>query len=647
MSPMKIGDLAELIPASVGKGTIRKQFQNRRLRQWALLAVSGLTVFYQKSFHLPSNVRVAALGLLFPGAGFVACANVAGGISFVLTVLLLPLTLLAWFGAGGLAFPLGLWILSALGAYFAAGESVFEYAGIITGVALAAFIGYFNRFSAKASKAGVFKRETRNQFIATELRDIEASSVKPPPENERELSLDDLRMVQYAIDQARRDHDDWTNFGIIDQFQTSALRYQLYELGYIMGAYQGIYTPNFHGYLSEAHRNIIEKSFTKKVMNFWKWETLWGKFSTNYDPVVEDNIMVTGFLLQAMMLYIANTGDTRYEKPNSMKFHVTDKDIYSHDVHSMDESLVRQWSNSEYCLFPCEPNWIYTPCNFQGMTGQVLYDRVYGTNHLNGVIDKFEQSLDENFTETDGSILPIRSALTGFTIPGLCGALTDCFNALLCRGYLDHIARRMWCIFRHECVRLDSKTGELRFEGLVGADQMDPGTYKHSEYNIYSIVSIVAGEFGDEKLRVAAIDALKKNVGLETTETGAKRLTAAKASLNMNSCMVRGVLLRCEDWKNLVSKGPSKTTLAGPILNEVPYPGVIVAKARSHTSRDLDLVLYPSAAAGSFTFGVERLEPKKTYDIGGKMKLAADKDGKLKFSIPVEGRTAVLIAPVD
>jgi hypothetical protein len=237
-----------------------------------------------------------------------------------------------------------------LGAYFAAGESVFESAGIITGLCLAAFVVYFNRFSSKASKAGAAKREIRNEFLPTELADVEAASVKPPPEGERELALDDLRLVQYAIDQARRGHDDWTNFGIIDQFQTSALRYQLYELGYIMGAYQGIYTPNFHGYLSEAHRNIIEKSFTKKVMNFWKWETLWGKFSTNYDPVIEDNIMVTGFLLQAMMLYIANTGDTRYEKSNSMRFQVTDKDVYGHSIHSMDAAMVKQWNNSDYCV---------------------------------------------------------------------------------------------------------------------------------------------------------------------------------------------------------------------------------------------------------------------------------------------------------
>jgi len=72
--------------------------------------------------------------------------------------------------------------------------------------------------------------------------------------------------------------------------------------------------------------------------------------------------------------------------------------------------------------------------------------------------------------------------------------------------------------------------------------------------SIITIVSIVAGEFGDEKLRLAALDALKKNVGLEATVTGALRLKPEKASHSMNSCMVRGALLRCEDWKNLVSK---------------------------------------------------------------------------------------------
>jgi len=107
-------------------------------------------------------------------------------------------------------------------------------------VGLTAFVLYFNRLSLKASKAGTDKRNTRNQFIQAELAEIEAATIKPPPVGERELALDDLRLVQYAIDQGLREMGDWTGFNVIDQFQTSALGYQLYELGYVIGAYQGI-----------------------------------------------------------------------------------------------------------------------------------------------------------------------------------------------------------------------------------------------------------------------------------------------------------------------------------------------------------------------------------------------------------------------
>jgi hypothetical protein len=33
--------------------------------------------------------------LVFPGAGFIACANITSGLSFILTLVLLPVTLFA------------------------------------------------------------------------------------------------------------------------------------------------------------------------------------------------------------------------------------------------------------------------------------------------------------------------------------------------------------------------------------------------------------------------------------------------------------------------------------------------------------------------------------------------------------------------
>lgn len=450
-------------------------------------------------------------------------------------------------------FPILIWGLGSVGAYYSAGDLLFEHSSWVAVALLVSFFVYFNRLSSKARISASVKRDLRNNFLPEALAEIDSVAVAATNDAARELDLEDLRDMQYVIDMGLKSIDDWEGLDTIDQFQTSARRYKLYEHMYCLGAYQGIYTPNFHGYSKQAFEQVIEKSLTPKVLGFWKWETLWGKFSTNYDPVIKDNIMVTGFLLQGVMLYTANTGDMRYAQPRGLKFRVTDNDVYEYDLQTMSAALLRQWTEDAFCLFPCEPNWIYTPCNLQGMTGQIIYDRVFKTKHAEKLLPLFEKSLTENFTEPDGSILPIRSQLTGFTIPGLCGALSDLVNALLCRGYMDHIAKRMWAIFRHECVRFDDDTGELKLVGLVGADKMDAGNYTSNEFGVVPMLKYVAGEYGDEQVRKAADQLIRNKIGKITTSTGATRM-AMTCSDATNSCNVRGSMLRHEDWKNLISK---------------------------------------------------------------------------------------------
>ncbi|EXJ91486.1 hypothetical protein A1O3_00034 [Capronia epimyces CBS 606.96] len=634
----------ELIPDSASTGKVRQSVQNRTVGWWIVSAIAGLLLFNNNVVHLPPKARAAAVTLVFPGAGYIAAANWPAGLLLLLTYLLLPLCLFAWFGAGGVAFPVALWILSAGGAYVMAGSELFVHAGTVDVIILAAFLLYFNRTSASARIIAINKRRARNTFIPTTLATLDAGAISPAPRDERELGLSELRDVQWAVDQSLLPLDDWSNFNIIDQFQTSALRYQLYEMMFVLGAYQGIYCPNFHGYVNKAYQNIIEKSLTPKVLNFWKWETLWGKFSTDFDPVKKDNIMVTGILLQGIALYIANTGDQRYTKPGSLKFQVTDRQVYEYDIHSLARVLVKQWAEDAYCLFACEPTWIYTPCNLQGLTGMVVYDRVYGTHYAKDLLPRFEESLVTNFTEPDGSILPIRSSLIGFTVPGISGALMDLVNAMLCRGHLDHIARRMWAIFRTENIDYDDETGKLRLKGLGAADIMDPGLYKPNEYCLFPILAYVAGEYGDEKVRKAAIDQCVSGVGKYTTRTGATALKGMSNSIN--SCMARASLLHREDWKRLISEGPSKTTLAGPILDSAPYPGVLVARAYSRTSKDLDLVLYPSCASGKFELGLKRLQPGVVYRFAERS-VVADTEGEAKIDVYVDGRTVLKIEPME
>lgn len=166
-----------------------------------------------------------------------------------------------------------IWVLSIPGAYFTTGKTVFEYSGFVALALLVSFFGYFNRISSASRAKAAAKRENRNAFILKSLADVQSIALKSPADEDRELSLEDLRDVQYLIDVGLKAIDNYEDFTIIDQFQTSSIRYQLYEMMYCLGAYQGIYAPNMHGYVNESFRNTIEKSLTTKVLGFWKWES--------------------------------------------------------------------------------------------------------------------------------------------------------------------------------------------------------------------------------------------------------------------------------------------------------------------------------------------------------------------------------------
>lgn len=124
-------------------------------------------------------------------------------------------------------------------------------------------------------------------------------------------------------------------------------------------------------------RNAIEKSLTRKVMNFWKWESLWGNFTTvklpftpelaihadiaqNWDPIMKDNIMVTGYMVLACGLYQSCTGDDRYTKDGSLVYQVTNRRKYQHSIHTMNKALHENWKNSKHLLYPCEVRFLGT-----------------------------------------------------------------------------------------------------------------------------------------------------------------------------------------------------------------------------------------------------------------------------------------------
>ena len=77
-------------------------------------------------------------------------------------------------------------------------------------------------------------------------------------------------------------------------------------------------------------------------------------------------------------------------------------------------------------------------CNsLLGYASLVISDRILGRNDVEKIRPRFEKALEEEFTERDGTMLPIRSELTGMTVRPLAFARISEFPTNICFRFQD------------------------------------------------------------------------------------------------------------------------------------------------------------------------------------------------------------------
>ena len=630
------------VPATAGIAQVRIR---RTIAGYVLLCILGMLPTLMGA---SPTLQALGWGLWLPGAGFLSI----GGwwlLAVPLVAALFLLSLFLWFGSGNIVAPVLVWALSAGGAGWAA-HATSPWAPVTVPGCVAAIGIALWRAHVRRTQGMLLRREQRLASLPPVIEEVSRRmAVKPAAlVSKREMSREDLAAVRYLLERGLQPVDSFVGLTRIEQFQPAALRYQLFDLQYSLAMAQCVYTPNFDGYLSQAQRNLIDKVRLPEVWGYWKWESLWGRLTTDFDPVVKDNIMLTGFYLMSLGLYASNTGDLRYETPGSLDFKLADSQRYPHSMTSVAEALVRNFDESAFCLYPCEPNWIYTFCNLQGMTGLVLYDRLKGTRHGARLRRRFEDMWRSEFTMLDGSVVPIRSSLTGLTIPGLVGLANDTSGSVLAGSLLPDVALRMWAQARSESIR-------IRPDGLldlktVGADNMDPGNYQKGLGMTYTTVLFAANEYGDREVAEAALRSMDAHCE-PRMENGV--FSYNKLSVLSNAMAVRARLARQGDWRHTVLQGPPATAHQGPRLVEASYPEVLVARAASD-GQDLDLVLYPGAAPGPQRLGVDRLVPGNAYRVRGSgadwgegRVCTADARGRLSIEAALNDRTELNVQPAD
>lgn len=618
-------------------GPVTAAHQRRALIIYLTFVAAGLAPWLLGG---TAALKAAGLGMVFPGAGFVAAVGLWAVLATPLALLLFAVSLFVWFGTGMVLAPLIVWFGAAALAGAVATEAWAGAPPLV--IAFAAAGSLYVAGKARAGRAAAAQaRARRDETMRTMASAVLATAAPEPDPLTRELTEDDLASLRYILDRGLQPPESFAGFDVVDQFQTASLRYQINNAGYALCEIQTNYLPNLRGYYETAQLNLVAKYLQPKVWGYWRLETSWGHLNlVNHDPVGKDNIMLTGWLALHVGMYMLATGDRRFLEPGSLTFRRPGGKAYVHDATHLVGSVVDNYAAAPFCIYPCEPNWAYPICNYIGFSGLAVMDAVTGTRHTDDLRDRWLANLDAEFTDESGSIVGLRSTLTGLRFPFPGGEL----------GFVNYQevveprrAWRMWSVARTELQAIVAQ-GEGGARVSLPGRGFDFGNYGPGFGGVYAAVQAAAREFGDDTLAEAAARALDADCG--PAVAGGVRAYAKTSNLSNISAIV-GRVRRRGDFRRAVLEGPHKPALQGPLLTGLKYPDVLVARAISVDGAGLDLVMYPGVAAGEQTIELSRLRPGAVYAVTGAAvaEVRADGDGRATLVVHLDGRTEVLIRP--
>lgn len=584
--------------------------------------------------------RAFGLGLIWPGAGFLYTSDV---VFLALTlVAMLALQRKAMF-QGAITWLAGAWLLAALVAAIRAPSGVWPWAAwvvplvpVVLGTAL--FVRTrLHRGRQRRVGAG------RNEWLArTEYR-VPGSS----GDVVGELDEEQLRWQRHGLDLALQPVDSFDGFVTRSQVDDSAYRYQFAFLQYALALSQRVNTPAFDGYISQAQRNLIEKMCDRRVWSYWRHENLWGNLDANPDPVRRDNVMYSGYWSLMLETYRSNTGDDRYERPNSLPLHWKDGRVFEYDAGGVAEAIgINLDSRGGWGMFPCEPGNVFAACNSFPQAARLARIRNEGSAPGTAGADAYRHLLEEEMTAPDGTLLLVLHPRLGITNTVLRSAFADAAVAYFLRPVAPEASARTWEILRHDVVSVTDDGVDIVSGGLdkwVGG--VDPGNGDRSGAYGKILFALLAVEMGDVEVARGLLR-LAEEADPPVDDTG--RTCHPHASNIANAKALTCRVSRQDGWFHLVATGIPGEWRSGPLLAEAPYPDVLVARAVTDGAA-LSMVLRPGGESGRHRVRLTRLRPGATYDVSGAVesRITADDHGTAVVDVDLSDRLDIEVHPAN
>jgi hypothetical protein len=608
-------------------------------------AVGAWLVFATDS----ATARAAGLSLVFPGGGFLFDA---APVLFVLTLVLVLVALVLWWGVSThFAIPL-VWALSVVGAALLADGprlwvdrgTTWDWAVPVVYLCALATLGTmvwkmearFRRKRAKVPAINAYLREAQVPERVTELR--------PPDAMDAEL----LRWC-YAF--AEQPDDGLAGLDWGEQFHGGTqLRYQVNAIAWAMSLYAANYLPNAPGRITEALAKVVLKHTDLRVWGYWRTLNLLGNFDPDPDPIRRDNIMFSAFLGDVINSFEAATGDTRFDEPGSLTFVWRDGRTFPYDHHGIVDAVRRNFERSTLGFFPCEPGWSFTVCNVMGAQALYGHDTLHGTAEWDAVRERWQRTLDDEYLTPDGSYAHIRSNHIGVSwdtgeVPG------GHYFANGTHRFVDilpaHARRAKALDLRGAAPKMQALSALVSNGTLPLELPEEPERHRTRSSAILSWNKVIGGArmVGDQRLVGAAIDASARQcatgarwperpVAVGASGLGSHMLLRWSAPLDLAALNVRG---------HVAPVGP---------LVAADAATAFITLARCGDGVRLDLGLSPSAtadgpdAAARLTF--TRLPAGAAHRLHGDgvdLEVVAGADGVAEVAVPLAGAVRLVLEP--
>lgn len=618
--------LVDRIPPIPGREKLHGRLTQRRLnRFYAAQAVLFLIGVAPALLGMSEQWKAFGFGLIFPGAGFLYAGGLVGIVGAALSMVAFAVIMFIWWARGVILGPpavlLGTALLAAAWIEGRQGIGWMEWA--IPGAFLALH-GWLARGRGRDFVTAQARGAELNAIIARTQPVMRDGPVEAGPEMPPSQVAEFRRMMDLALQPV----ESWNGFSMNDTWQDGALRYQICTMSWNLALGQYTRLPAFHGYLNTAQENLIAKHIHRNTWNYWFWESLWGNFKVEKNPVTTDNIMLSGFLGVSLGLFETASGTSPFTAPGSLTFRWDEKTAFPYSHATLMDEVAKNFRRYDLGWFPCEPRWIYSMCNLVGRTALSLHDARHGTRYIAEVGERFDRTMEDEMMMADGRIKVCTSSPFGFQVPSLSGLFGETWGIRFMTPHAPAEAERLWEVMKQDFISVNPD-GSLDFRLLpLGWDTRKPADFSRwPEINPLMVTLWAAQEMGDEPIieaTMAAIDA-RAGEGVAASQSWGGRNTI----------------------RDMVNRGLPEAWARGPILADAPYPDVIVGRAVTD-GQALELILHPGHEGGvKAEVGFDRLVPGRGYRVvqTGET-LAAGLDGKARLTVALSGRTPLSLVPV-